>query len=496
MIAAQQQQQVHAPPQQYYQPQQAVQQTQEEKENKWLWLTELEGLKKFFDWLFYFLSVAGEPLLSLSAVYLLIQAAVHSLYNEAVFSAASSVLLGMPDMILPGAFIQSSKLKADGHRLAGLLSFICWTFLILAIITVIEVYLFPHPTVGKDGKLEYANAAIPVIQAFINSVRVALSICYCLLVRMIHHEEKQAKKAKKQQEKDHVVNLSKKDAEIRQHLQTIDQLRSQQRHNQEEMEALKKSNASINNQLLEVSQKLVEATSISKPEPVPYDELQAMFRTTLEEMRMVPEPVLMEKIQEPLTITEPLSAPVLEPVQAPVENRFPKPKKSGSENRLSQGKVTTKTPQRTGSQKGEKSPEERLEDARNHLLRTGSKVSVNALFKLAQVHKRTASEWLKAEGQNRFSDARESGSEGDVSTGSEHVENQYREPVLDTGSDDDENHFENHLESGSQSTTEPSNDGQQHEVRTGSDDDDIDSSTGSENHNDEQPGTGSETEVV
>lgn len=78
-----------------------------EKQNKWQQLgnavSELEFITSLFSWIFNFLSRIAEPLMTLAVIYTIIVSGLPQAMVPALYNAAMAIMIGSPEVILPGA---------------------------------------------------------------------------------------------------------------------------------------------------------------------------------------------------------------------------------------------------------------------------------------------------------------------------------------------------------------------------------------------------------
>lgn len=129
---------------------------------------------RFFTWLFRQLSAVAESLMSLSAIYIIIQTAIPVLSTPAAKNTAIAIMVGAPELILPGAFLLAGRLRNEGNRCAWMVYTAATLFILLtgATLSMLFVFTKAEPWVGN------------VIMLF----RAMTSIGYSILIRVIDHQ--------------------------------------------------------------------------------------------------------------------------------------------------------------------------------------------------------------------------------------------------------------------------------------------------------------------
>src|SRR5258708_21939183 len=100
-----------------------------EKQRKWQQfchaVRELELITAIFTWVFNLLSRVAEPLMTLAVIYTIIVAGIPHAYQPAIYNTAMAVMIGSPEIILPGAFLVAGPEQKTGHQRGSLLFTLC-----------------------------------------------------------------------------------------------------------------------------------------------------------------------------------------------------------------------------------------------------------------------------------------------------------------------------------------------------------------------------------
>src|SRR5690242_6436287 len=86
----------------------------------WRALCELRFITAFFTWLFLLLSRLAEPLMTLSAIYIILCAGIPQWKLESLYNTGVAVMIGSPEVILPGSFVLAGQYSARGDARARL----------------------------------------------------------------------------------------------------------------------------------------------------------------------------------------------------------------------------------------------------------------------------------------------------------------------------------------------------------------------------------------
>src|SRR5579883_282482 len=108
----------------------------------WHALTGLDFITTFFTWLFLLFSRLAEPLMTLSAIYVIICAGIPTWEQPTIYNTALAVMIAAPEIILPGAFILAAQKSEQGEPRAWLLHVVCWLFVLLTAVTLADLFIF------------------------------------------------------------------------------------------------------------------------------------------------------------------------------------------------------------------------------------------------------------------------------------------------------------------------------------------------------------------
>jgi hypothetical protein len=143
----------------------------------WAGFQELEFITACFTWLFLFLSRMAEPLMTLSALYMIVQTGVASLHVDAIYNTATASMIGAPEIILPGAFVLAGKEHSNGRKgRAGVLFTMAALFVGLTLITLADLFMWHLRSNDPNFQL-------------IMFARCAVSVGYSIIFRVITHKD-------------------------------------------------------------------------------------------------------------------------------------------------------------------------------------------------------------------------------------------------------------------------------------------------------------------
>jgi hypothetical protein len=108
----------------------------------WRELRTLKFITRFFTWLFLLASRLAEPLMSISAIYIIIEAGIPGASIPIVHNLAVGVMIAAPEIILPGAFILAGQASAQQDKKAIILHAVCWLFVVLTAITLMDLFIW------------------------------------------------------------------------------------------------------------------------------------------------------------------------------------------------------------------------------------------------------------------------------------------------------------------------------------------------------------------
>jgi hypothetical protein len=140
----------------------------------WQAICELRFITAFFTWLFLLLSRLAEPLMTLSAIYIILCAGIPQWKLDGLYNTGVAVMIGSPEVILPGSFVLAGQYSARGESRAKLLYWVSWFFVVLTFVTLGDLFLFHWP-----------QDAVNVLMWG----RCAVSISYSILLRVLTHDQ-------------------------------------------------------------------------------------------------------------------------------------------------------------------------------------------------------------------------------------------------------------------------------------------------------------------
>jgi hypothetical protein len=140
----------------------------------WRAICDLHFITAFFTWLFLLLSRLAEPLMTLSAIYIILCAGIPQWKLDGLYNTGVAVMIGAPEVILPGSFVLAGQYSARGDVRAKLLYWVSWFFVLLTFLTLGDLFLFHWP-----------QDAVSILMWG----RCAVSISYSILLRVLTHDQ-------------------------------------------------------------------------------------------------------------------------------------------------------------------------------------------------------------------------------------------------------------------------------------------------------------------
>ena len=139
----------------------------------WKGLNDLEFVTNSFTWLFRLMNRLAEPMMTLSAIYIIIEAGVPLVSVPVLHWLSVALLISAPEIILPGAFILSGELHEAKNPRWRWLFIMCWIFVGLTALTLADLFVFHLSGVWFEGLMW---------------MRCAASFGYSILFRVITHK--------------------------------------------------------------------------------------------------------------------------------------------------------------------------------------------------------------------------------------------------------------------------------------------------------------------
>jgi len=156
-----------------------MQQAAQHSSKVWRSIQELNFISAFFGWLFLLASRLAEPLMTISAIYIILCAGIPGWKLQGLYDSGEAVLIAAPEVILPGAFILAGQEREHGNKQAWLLDVLCWLFVILTAVTLATLFLWQGPPAWIMSTIMWG--------------RCVVSIGYSILLRVTtHRQERQA----------------------------------------------------------------------------------------------------------------------------------------------------------------------------------------------------------------------------------------------------------------------------------------------------------------
>ncbi len=108
----------------------------------WHALTNLHFITSFFGWFFMLLSRLAEPLMTLSAIYIIICAGIPQWKVGGVYNVGVAIMIAAPEIILPGAFVLAGQYSEHSDKRARMLYWVAWLFVALTFFTLADLFIF------------------------------------------------------------------------------------------------------------------------------------------------------------------------------------------------------------------------------------------------------------------------------------------------------------------------------------------------------------------
>lgn len=144
-------------------------------------LKRLDFISMFFSWIFMLMSRLAEPLMLLSAMYIIIEAGIPKASQPWLHDGSVGLMITAPEVILPGAFVLAAQARSQGKK-SGLLFTTCIVFIILTLVTLLSLFVCHF----NQNVLN-----------FIMFLRCAAGIGYSILIRIHSYTERGEEKAAK-----------------------------------------------------------------------------------------------------------------------------------------------------------------------------------------------------------------------------------------------------------------------------------------------------------
>ena len=320
----------------------------------WQGITELEFVTAFFTWLFMAASRLAEPLMSISAIYIIICAGIPAWKVDALYNSGMAVMIAAPEIILPGAFVLAGQASERGDKKAWTLYAIAWLFVGLTFFTLADLFIF-HLSGDALSALMWG--------------RCAVGIGYSILLRVLTHSQplQQAAPAP-------IEPPTLDYQEIARHLKALfpQPAPAPQIDYQEIARTITPLMSTPQVEYKEIAQHIAPM-------------LEATFRATI--------------VREIKATVAPLTGPATMPqLEARVTRQEPviegQPKARATKR--STGSLPKASTQGQEETTETRSTEGRLEAAFQQLAVGGERISGRALAPLARVNKGTAAKWLRA----------------------------------------------------------------------------------------------------
>lgn len=151
----------------------------------WAALTSLQFITSFFGWFFMLLSRLAEPMMSLSAIYIIICAGIPQWKLDGIYNVGVAVMIAAPEIILPGAFVLAGQYGERSDSRAKMLYWIAWMFVALTFFTLADLFIF-HLEGTALNALMWG--------------RCAVGISYSILLRVLTHGGEMQESAQPAQE--------------------------------------------------------------------------------------------------------------------------------------------------------------------------------------------------------------------------------------------------------------------------------------------------------
>jgi hypothetical protein len=136
-------------------------------------INELEFITSTFSWIFNLLSRVAEPLMTLAVIYTIIVSGLPQTMVPALYNLALAVMIGAPEVILPGAFIMAGQQQQGGNKRAWMLFGVCILFILLTSLTLADLFIFHFNETGTSVLM---------------CARCVTGVSYSILVRVVSHE--------------------------------------------------------------------------------------------------------------------------------------------------------------------------------------------------------------------------------------------------------------------------------------------------------------------
>ena len=333
-----------------YRDMQATFHQQKNRFDFWQAIKELEFITAFFTWFFMLLSRLAEPLMSLSAIYIILCAGIPTWRIQAAYNTGVACMIAAPEIILPGAFVLAGIASERGDKKAWLLHSVSWLFVLLTMFTLADLFIF-----HLEG---------PALDALMWA-RCAVGIGYSILLRVLTHGQAHNPAVPAGPAKPAQLDYQ----EIARHLKTM----------------FPQPAPAPQIDYQEIARHI--APVMPAPQ-VDYREIARHFEATLRA-------TIVREIREVKATMPQLEASSQETIEATFEGQG-KPKARATKRNTGPLSGATQERQVEAGATDTGSADEKLEVAYQQLLAEGGRISGRALAPIARVNKNRAAQWLRA----------------------------------------------------------------------------------------------------
>lgn len=139
-------------------------------------LKDLNFLNVWFNWFFKLLAILSEPFMLIATIYIVIESGIPAFASPVAHFLSIAVMISAPEIILPGAFVKARDAARDGEKMARVLYTVCWLFVLLTALTVINLTVW-----------RFSGTPLNCL----NCARCLVAVGYSILMRVMSHGQVQ-----------------------------------------------------------------------------------------------------------------------------------------------------------------------------------------------------------------------------------------------------------------------------------------------------------------
>ena len=147
--------------------------------------------------------------MTLAVIYTIIVAGIPHAYQPSIYNTAIAVMIGSPEIILPGAFIQAGQEHQAGNTHAWMLFTVCSLFVVLTTLTLADLFIF-----------HFSEQGVSILMC----ARCVTGVSYSIVVRVVNHQDRSSELSSSRPGQQQTFNA---EAFMNQILTTVEQINQQ-----------------------------------------------------------------------------------------------------------------------------------------------------------------------------------------------------------------------------------------------------------------------------